>query len=33
MQNKGYWQPCLSSKKTHHALQQANSVYDLPSTE
>eukprot|EP00804_Cyclotella_cryptica_P013550 CCRYP_012907-RA/>CCRYP_012907-RA protein AED:0.59 eAED:0.66 QI:0/0/0/1/1/1/2/0/788 len=32
-QHKGHWQPWCSSKKARHALRQANSVYDLPSTK
>jgi hypothetical protein len=33
LQQKGQWQPRKPSKKARVALQQANSVYDLPSTE
>ena len=33
VQHKGNWQPRSPSKKARHALRQANSVYDLPSTE
>jgi hypothetical protein len=33
MQQRGQWQPCRPSKQARKALQQANSVYDLPSTE
>eukprot|EP00804_Cyclotella_cryptica_P024517 CCRYP_014627-RA/>CCRYP_014627-RA protein AED:0.41 eAED:0.41 QI:0/-1/0/1/-1/1/1/0/236 len=32
-QHKGHWQPRHPSKKARHALRQANSVYDSPSTE
>eukprot|EP00804_Cyclotella_cryptica_P028235 CCRYP_014585-RA/>CCRYP_014585-RA protein AED:0.40 eAED:0.48 QI:0/0/0/1/1/1/2/0/278 len=32
-QHKGTWQPRQPSKRAKQALQQANSVYDLPSTE
>eukprot|EP00804_Cyclotella_cryptica_P003621 CCRYP_002237-RA/>CCRYP_002237-RA protein AED:0.34 eAED:0.34 QI:0/-1/0/1/-1/1/1/0/435 len=32
-QHKGHWQPLHPSKKARHTLRQANSVYDLPSTE
>ncbi len=32
-QHRGQWQPRKPSKKARVALQQANSVYDLPSTE
>ena len=32
-QHKGQWQPRQPTKRTKHALQQANSVYDLPNTE
>ncbi len=30
---RGQWQPRTPSKKDQHALEKANSVYDLPSTE
>eukprot|EP00956_Cyclotella_meneghiniana_P040900 scaffold208759_cov72-Cyclotella_meneghiniana.AAC.1 len=33
MQQKGQWQPRPPKKRINAALQQANSVYDLPSTE
>jgi hypothetical protein len=33
VQQCGQWQPRHSSKKARQALRQANSVYDLPSTE
>ncbi len=33
MQQRGQWQPRHPSKQAHKALQQANSIYDLPSTE
>ena len=33
IQNKGNWQPRTPSKKARTTLEQANSVYDLPSTE
>ncbi len=33
MQQRGQWQPRRPSKQARKALQQANSVYDLPSTE
>jgi hypothetical protein len=33
MQQRGQWQPRRPSKQVRKALQQANSVYDLPSTE
>ncbi len=33
MQQWGQWQPRRSSKQARKALRQANSVYDLPSTE
>jgi hypothetical protein len=33
MQNKGNWQPRTPTKKARQKLEQANSVYDLPSTE
>ena len=33
MQQKGQWQPRKPSKRARQVLQQANSVYDLPSTE
>ncbi len=33
MQQRGNWQPQRPSKQALKALQQANSVYDLPSTE
>jgi len=33
MQNRGQWQPRRPTKKSKQYLQQANSVYDLPSTE
>ncbi len=33
MQQWGYWQPRRPSKQAWKALRQANSVYDLPSTE
>ena len=32
-QHRGQWQPRKPSKKAKAALHQANSVYDLPSTE
>jgi hypothetical protein len=32
-QHKGQWQPCQPTKQAKAVLQQANSVYDLPSTE
>eukprot|EP00804_Cyclotella_cryptica_P010817 CCRYP_008749-RA/>CCRYP_008749-RA protein AED:0.21 eAED:0.21 QI:0/0/0/1/1/1/3/0/823 len=32
-QHKGRWQPRHPSKKACHTLRQANSIYDLPSTE
>eukprot|EP00804_Cyclotella_cryptica_P008100 CCRYP_004591-RA/>CCRYP_004591-RA protein AED:0.17 eAED:0.17 QI:0/0/0/1/0/0/4/0/815 len=32
-QHKGTWQPRKPSKRAKQVLQQANSVYDLPSTE
>ena len=32
-QHEGTWQPRRPSKRAKQALQQANSVYDLPSTE
>ncbi|KAL7490093.1 hypothetical protein ACHAW6_016101 [Cyclotella cf. meneghiniana] len=32
-QHKGQWKPRLASKKARQTLRQANSVYDLPSTE
>ena len=32
-QHKGRWQPRRPSKKARQTLRQANSVYDLPSTE
>jgi hypothetical protein len=32
-QHKGTWQPRIPSKRAKQVLQQANSVYDLPSTE
>jgi hypothetical protein len=33
VQQQGSWQPRHPSKMARHALRQANSVYDLPSTE
>jgi hypothetical protein len=33
MQQRGQWQPRHPSKQARKALQQANSVYDLPSFE
>ena len=33
MQQHGHWQPHRPSKKARQTLQQANSVYDLPSIE
>ena len=33
VQHQGHWQPRHTLKKGRHALSQANSVYDLPSTE
>jgi len=33
IQKRGQWQPRTPSKKAQHALLQANSVYNLPSTE
>lgn len=33
MQVRGQWQPRVPSKRERHTLEQANSVYDLPSTE
>jgi hypothetical protein len=33
LQQQGQWQPRHPSKQGRKALQQANSVYDLPSTE
>jgi hypothetical protein len=33
MQQQGHWQPRRPSKQARKALRQANSVYDLPSTE
>ena len=33
VQKRGQWQPCIPSKKAKKILRQANSVYDLPSTE
>ncbi|KAL7525268.1 hypothetical protein ACHAWF_001283, partial [Thalassiosira exigua] len=33
VQHRGQWQPCKPSKKAKSILRQANSVYDLPSTE
>jgi hypothetical protein len=33
MQQRGQWQPRRPSKQARKALQQANSVYDLPSTK
>ncbi len=33
MQQRGQWQPRCPSKQARKALQQANSVYNLPSTE
>ena len=33
IQKRGQWQPRKPSKKAQRALEQANSVYDLPSTE
>ena len=32
IQKRGQWQPRTPSKKARHALEKANSVYDLPST-
>ncbi|MGV7235206.1 MAG: hypothetical protein ACQ9ET_03015, partial [Nitrosomonadaceae bacterium] len=32
-QHRGQWQPRIPSRKAKRALRQANSVYDLPSTE
>ncbi len=33
MQQRGHWQPRRPSKQAWKALQQADSIYDLPSTE
>eukprot|EP00804_Cyclotella_cryptica_P026368 CCRYP_007673-RA/>CCRYP_007673-RA protein AED:0.52 eAED:0.52 QI:0/0/0/0.5/1/1/2/0/639 len=33
IQNKGHWQPRIPTKKARQHFEQANSVYDLPSTE
>eukprot|EP00956_Cyclotella_meneghiniana_P021291 scaffold38589_cov41-Cyclotella_meneghiniana.AAC.1 len=33
IQQKGQWQPRTPNKRTRQALEQANSVYDLPSIE
>jgi hypothetical protein len=33
MQQLGHWQPRHLSKQARKALQQANSVYNLPSTK
>jgi hypothetical protein len=33
IQKRGRWQPRTPSKKAWHALEKANSVYNLPSTE
>jgi hypothetical protein len=33
MQTRGQWQPRKPTKRARQHLQQANSVYDLPSTE
>ena len=33
MQHRGQWQPRQPSKKARKALREANSMYDLPSTE
>ena len=33
VQQRGQWQPRHPSKKAWQALRQANSIYDLPSTE
>jgi hypothetical protein len=33
IQERGQWQPRTPSKKARHALEKANSVYNLPSTE
>jgi hypothetical protein len=33
IQNKGQWQPRTPSKKARTKLEQANSVYDLPSVQ
>ena len=33
MQQQGQWQPRRPSKQARRALQQANSVYDIPSTK
>jgi hypothetical protein len=33
MQTKGNWKPRAPSKRARKKLEQANSVYDLPSTE
>ena len=33
IQNKGQWQPRIPTKKARQHFEQANSVYDLPSTE
>jgi hypothetical protein len=33
MQQRGHWQPQCASKQARKALQQANSIYNLPSTK
>ena len=33
VQQRGNWQPRTPSKKAQHALQKANSIYDLPTIE
>jgi hypothetical protein len=33
VQQRGQWQPQHPSKKAQQALRQANSIYNLPSTE
>jgi len=33
IQQRGQWQPRRASKQARNALRQANSIYDLPSTE
>ena len=33
MQTRGQWKPQKPSKKSKKFLQEANSVYDLPTTE
>ena len=33
MQQRGQWQPRRPSKQAWKVLQQANSIYDLPSTK